>query len=136
MGAYEQDDGRPQFAVLGGPWETFQVLTGLSAWLTEAGELRLTVADRDGGEYVVVPDFSAPRLLPVVLGPARRASVGAFLGSLVALPVVVVLVVVIMAAVLAWFIVLAPLQYVTFLVCGAPVRVIQGQELTAVNDPR
>jgi len=32
-------------------------------------------------------------------------------------------------------VILAPLQYLTFLVCGAPLRVIQRQELTAVYDP-
>jgi hypothetical protein len=133
MGAYEEDDGRPQFAVLGGPWETFQVLTGVSAWVTDAGELRLTATDRDGGEHVVVPDFSARA--SVVPGPGRRVSLGHMLGDLAAMPVVVVLVAVVMAAVLAWFVVLAPLQYLTFLVCGAPARVLQGQELTAVYDP-
>jgi hypothetical protein len=135
MGAYEKDDGRPQFAVLGGPWETLQVLTGVSAWMTDAGELRLTATDRDGGEHVVVPDFAARASLPVVPGPARRVSLGHLLGDLAAMPVVVVLVAVVMTAVLAWFVVLAPLQYLTFLVCGAPARVLQGQELTAVYDP-
>jgi hypothetical protein len=134
MGAYEENDGRPQFAVVGGPWKNFQVLTGSSAWVTDVGELRLTVTDRDGGEHVVVPDFSAPAL-PFVPGPGRRASLGQLLGNLAAMPVVAVLVAVVMAAVLTWFVVLAPLQYLTFLVCGAPVRVIQGQELTAVYDP-
>jgi hypothetical protein len=135
MGAYEEDDGRPQFGVLGGPWDTFQVLTGVSAWVTDAGELRLTASDRDGGEHVVVPDFSARASLPVVLGPGRRGSLGHLLGDLAAMPVVVVVVAVVMAAVLAWFVVLAPLQYLTFLVCGAPARVLHGQELTAVYDP-
>lgn len=134
LGAYQKTDGRPEFFALGGPWRAGMVLTGSHAWVTNDGQLRLTVTDRDGKEHVVVPDFSrgSRSFAP---GPGRRVSGGKFFADILATPMVYVVAIVVVVALFAWFVVLAPLQYLTFLICGSLMRAIQDQELSAFYDP-
>ena len=80
IGAYQDEDGRPWFYAFGAEWPA-QVLKGMAAWVTGDSELRLTVADRDGTEYVVVPKrLRSPS--SVAFGPAESLGCGQMLSDL------------------------------------------------------